>query len=449
MDYTTKLLETLMPLIEEQIRSDLEGGEPASISEMEQRVQGTLQHVGGLWMRKWLEQIDGAYPAPEVSCPCGEKAEYVRRREGVIITLFNRVRFRRAYYLCPHCHQGQYPLDQHLGYRPGSLTPELRGTAGRVGAEIPFERARDLLEQLTRVSVSENSVRDATQEVGDEVMAQEQEWIVASQDEEVLLAHDRLPSEEKPDRLYGSLDGVKVPVDSDWREMKIGCWYSVDDKRRSDRPPRMTDELSRATDITYYCDVAEAETFGRLLWATGCQRLADQAKELVFVADGAPWIWKLVQTHFPNATQIVDWYHAVEYIAPIAKAVFGEGTPESKAWQDKVRTDLWEGRFEHVLSSFEEFLNHATAGEAARRALSYYTNNRERMRYAEFRERGLRVGSGTVESGCKQIGTERLKVAGARWGPEGIRKTGKARAALLSGQWDNITDRLASRALAA
>ncbi|MCG2768796.1 MAG: hypothetical protein ABIK79_01625 [Chloroflexota bacterium] len=65
----------------------------------------------------------------------------------------------------------------------------------------------------------------------------------------------------------------------------------------------------------------------------------------------------------------MDWYHAVEYIASIAKAVFGEGTPESKAWQDKVRTDLWEGRFDRVLSSFEEFLDHASAGEAARKAL--------------------------------------------------------------------------------
>jgi len=114
-----------------------------------------------------------------------------------------------------------------------------------------------------------------------------------------------------------------------------------------------------------------------------------------------------------------------------------------------VRTDLWEGCFERVLSSFEEFLNHASAGEAARKALSYYTNNQERMRYAEFRERGLRVGSGTVESGCKQIATQRLKVAGARWGSQGIRKTGKARAALLSSQWDSITDCLACRALAA
>jgi len=69
----------------------------------------------------------------------------------------------------------------------------------------------------------------------------------------------------------------------------------------------------RAKDITYYCALAGAQAFGDLLWATGYQRSADVAEEVVFVADGAAWIWKLVQHHFPHVVQIVDWYHAVEY----------------------------------------------------------------------------------------------------------------------------------------
>lgn len=447
MDYTTRLMSRLIPLVEEQIRSDLEQGEPRSISEMERRVQRTLQDVGAIWLREWMEEMDGAYPQPHMPCSCGEEAEYVRRREGVIITLLGRVNFRRAYYLCPHCHHGQYGLDQRLGYQTGCLTPEVTSTAGRIGAEIPFERARDLLEELTGVSLSENSVRDATQEVGAEVVAQEEESSAESRDAEVLLAHDRLPPEEKPDRLYGSVDGIKVPVDGEWRELKVGCWHLEEHSARDS--PAESDKETRATEISYYCDFLEAERFGYLTWATGCQRLADQAKELVFVADGAAWIWKLVQTHFPQAIQIVDWYHAVEYIAPIAKAAFGEEGPESQAWQDRVRTDLWEGRFDRVLSSFEELLDHPTAGEAARKAWNYYTNNRKRMRYAEFRTKGLRIGSGTVESGCKQIGTQRLKVAGARWSLEGARTTAKARAALLSNQWASITARLGCLPLAA
>jgi len=448
MDYTTRLLNSLMPLVQERVRSSLEEGDPSSISEMERRVQSALQDIGATWLGEWMEQMDGAYPQSQVSCCCGEEAEYVRRREGVIITLLGRVNFRRGYYLCPHCHHGQYLLDQRLGYRTGCLTPELTSRAGRIGAEIPFERARDLLEELTGVSLSENSVRDATQEVGAEVAAQEEEYAAESQDVEVLLAHDRLPGKEKPDRLYGSVDGIKVPVEGEWRELKVGCWH-LQEEPADHGAVDESEKEARATEISYYCDFLDSETFGYLAWATGCQRLADQAKELVFVADGAAWIWKLVQTHFPQAVQIVDWYHAVEYIAPIAQAAFGEETPQSQAWQHRVRTDLWEGRFEQVLSSFEELLDHPKAGEAARKAWNYYTNNRQRMRYAKFRARGLRIGSGTVESGCKQIGTQRLKVAGARWGLEGARRTAKGRAALLSNQWSSITTRLGCVPLAA
>jgi len=261
MDYTTKLLDRLMPLVKEPIRSELEQGEPGSISEMERRVQRTLRDIGAIHLGEWMQEMDGAYPQPNVPCSCGEEAEYIRRREGVIITLFDRVHFRRAYYLCPHCHHGQYPLDQRLGYQTGCLTPGLMSMAGRIGAEIPFERARDMLEELMGVSLSENSVRDATQEVGAEVATQEEEYSAASRDAEVLLAHDRLPSEEKADRLYGSLDGIKVPVDGEWRELKVGCWH-LEEKPLCNSPPKECEKETRATEISYYCDFLEAEAFG-------------------------------------------------------------------------------------------------------------------------------------------------------------------------------------------
>ena len=441
MDSTTDLLQRIMGHVEARLREELEREEPRSVSEMEERLQGLMRDIACFSVGRWLEEMDGKYVLPEVPCPCGQKAQYVRRREGVIVTLFDRVRFRRAYYLCPHCHRGHYPLDERMGYQPGCLTPGLTSIAGQVGAALPFERASDLLNHLCGISLSENTIRRATQGIGEEVLSQEEDWLAESQDPAGLLEHARLPPARKPRRLYGSLDGVKVPMQNEWRELKIGCWYTEKDKVNA--PFSMeTGERARATQITYYADIAEAVDFGQLLWATGYQRLAEQASELVFVADGAAWIWNLVQEHFPEAIQIVDWYHAVEYIAPVASAVFGENTPESQVWREQVRSDLWEGRFQEVLTAFEEWFGHSKAGPLARKAWTYYTNNRERMRYPEYRAKGLRIGSGTVESGCKQIGTQRLKVAGARWGVDGARKVAKARAALLSAQWDTITARM-------
>ena len=82
----------------------------------------------------------------------------------------------------------------------------------QVGAENPFGRVSDPRKRLTRVPLGENSVRDVTQDVEGEIMAQEQAWIVDSQDTELLLDNYRLSSREKPDRLSGSLDGVRVPM---------------------------------------------------------------------------------------------------------------------------------------------------------------------------------------------------------------------------------------------
>ena len=184
----------------------------------------------------------------------------------------------------------------------------------------------------------------------------------------------------------------------------------------------------------------EAQQFGDLVWATGCQRQAELAQELIFLGDGADWIWRLVQEHYPEAVQIVDWFHATEYIAPVANAAF-EDEDKRQTWLKQVRTDLWDGDLDAVIAAFERLTDHARASEPATKAATYFTNNRQRMDYPEYRAKGYQIGSGTIESGCKQIVTQRLKVAGAIWEHDNAIKTAKARAALLSHQWDIVTSR--------
>lgn len=439
VDCSTKVAEGLVEVLEQQV-AEMTSHRPSSIAEMEVQIQGALWQLGKAWLSSWLSEM-GKEQAAEIPCECGNRAEYVRMREGMILSLFGRVSFKRRYYLCPHCHKGQYALDAELGYESGKMTPQLVSIAGWVGAQLPFQRSAELLQVLCGLSLSENSVRQATQRVGETVEDEEKVWQEESLDIAALRERDLAPADDLPERLYGSLDGVQVPVGEEWRELKIGSWYLEQDTLRSKKPS--------ATDLTYYCDIIEAKDFAALFWATGYRRWADRARELIFVADGAVWIWNLVTDYFPRAIQIVDWYHAVEYIAPIANAAFGEGSDQARAWRNQVRDDLWEGRFDQVLAAFQQWADHPQAGVAAQRAFTYYTNNRDRMRYPTFRAKGYRIGSGVAESACKQIGTQRLKVAGARWSESGARQTAKARAALLSNQWSNITSPLGAVALAA
>jgi len=440
-DCSTKVAEGLVEILLDLVKEAVGESHPKGVGEMEVKVIQSMRQLGEAWLGIWLTALGTAPQPPEIPCPCGEEAIYNRMREGVLLSGCGRISFKRRYYLCPHCHQGQYPLDDALGYEPGQMTPQLTSMAGWVGTELPFRRGSETLKALCGISVSENSVREATQRMGQEVSAREAQWEAESEDVAALKARDRAPKEKKPERLYGSLDGVLVPIGTEWRELKIGSWYR--------EGPRRGNKTPRAVDITYYGDIASAAELGKLFWATGYKRWADQAAELIFVADGAVWIWNLVTDYFPKAVQIVDWYHAVEYIAPIANALFGENTAKSRAWQERITADLWEGRFDQVLQAFQSQIDHPQAGPAAQRAFTYYTNNRQRMRYPDFVAKGYRIGSGTAESACKQIGTQRLKVAGARWSQEGARQTAKARASLLSGQWAQISARLGAVPLSA
>ena len=96
--------------------------------------------------------------------------------------------------------------------------------------------------------------------------------------------------------------------------------YPRNDARRGSEPKQERDAvIYRAKNIRYYCDIAEASEFGKLMWGQGCREQADWARELIFVCDGATWIWKLVEQYYPQAVQIVDWYHAEERLERVAQ----------------------------------------------------------------------------------------------------------------------------------
>jgi hypothetical protein len=415
---------------------------PDSLSQMEQGTRQGMLEVGRMLLTAWLAVRNSPYPADTIPCPCGASAHYREMREGVLLTTLGRVTYRRAYYLCDACHEGTYPLDERLGLRPGAISADLERLTALTGAHLPFAHGSDLFAALMLVNSSPQTIDKATQTFGAEVEAVEAAWISDSQDAEALL---RLEREGEPvERLYGSLDATKVhtnerrePDDQGWRDLKMGTWYEADAQ-----PPTQPDaewEI-QAKNISYYCDITEAERFGSLFWATGVQRRAPLAKELVFVADGAEWIWNLVQTHYPKAVQIIDWFHAAEHLTPVAERVTGPAA-ERSAWLKRVRDDLWEGRLDDVIVACTAQARPECPDDPARAAAQYFSNNRQRMNYPAYRAKGYQIGSGTMESGCKQVGTQRLKVPGATWDRGGARYVAKARAALLSNQWGALAAR--------
>jgi Uncharacterised protein family (UPF0236) len=415
MEFITNLKQALISRAEELLAAGSE--QASSLSEMEVALKAALHEVGNGIMRAWLEAQEEKYPADEESCACGQAAHYVRRREGVSLTLLGRVAYRRAYYLCDHCHRGHYPLDQRLGIKAGEMSAEVLKVAALVGVEDAYGSSRDILLQTAQLELSANSIRRACHHIGQQVEEWEAQALNQSQDGPSLLGQRRQAT--PPQRLYASMDGYLVHFADGWHEMKAGAFWTVSNK-------------GKAQAIEYYTDTAAAEAFSELVWARAVARRAHLAAELVFIADGAHWIWRIVQRHFPHAIQIVDWYHASSYLVKVAQAAFGEHTTQAQHWLEHSKTALYEGRLGSVIRACRALLG--LAPKAVAEARSYFASNRIRLRYAKFRSLGLQIGSGSMESGCKQIALERLKIAGAQWSIDGARKLAKARAAFLSHQ---------------
>jgi hypothetical protein len=311
------------------------------------------------------------------------------------------------------------------------MSEEVIQVAALLGIHDAFGTSSDVLARTTLLELSPHSIRKACQVVGERVMAHEDTLRADSQDLERQREHAR---QTAPQRVCGSMDGFMVLFEDGWHEMKGGAWWTLDDQ-------------GEAQAISYYVDTAPAETFGDLVWATGFARRADQAAEVVFVTDGAEWIERIITQHFPRAIQIVDWYHACEYLAPVA-LLAGKTVASQTAWLETVTTDLWEGRIDQVMAACQPLIRPQLLPDEdpAQQAVRYFTNQRHRLDYPAYRDRGYPIGSGTMESACKQLGLERLKIAGARWGQdrESARKVAKARAAYLSGQWDDLRARPAA-----
>jgi hypothetical protein len=463
MNYNTGIINGMAQQLLAGVRQALGAqgtGEPPSLQEVETSLRELLRRVGQEALGQYLSE-QPSIPGPTLPCACGGELQYQRQREAQLISVFGPVRYRRGYYAGCRCGRGQAPLDQQLNLTPGRVTAGLAELLALAGIEMAFDASRRWIEKYLLFTVSENTIRSATEARGARQQALEGEQQTLSQDEKWLQERLRTVT-DLPRRLYGSIDAAKVRIEprhpqekerktEAWRDLKVGCWYELEAVSPAQRSTRQRHKAEReqgayrSKGLRYYCDIAEAAQFGKLMWARGCQVQADLVQELVFVCDGAVWIWNLVGRYYPQAVQIVDWYHASAHLEKVASLAF-ETSQERQRWLAEVGEQLWQGRVTQVIAACQALVPRS---EKIQTEAQYFYQNAERMDYARFRAAGYVIGSGTVESACKQIVSQRLKRSGAQWEVEGAVKTAKARAAWLSDEWDILGQSAAQLPLAA
>ena len=216
-------------------------------------------------------------------------------RSANALSVFGWLSYQRSYYRCVACQKRWFPLDQEHALSPGRATQGMARLLGIAGETVSIEEACRQISKYLRVKVSVKTLRKETYLLAKQL--REAEWIANSQDLDYLK--DRLRHPKRLKRVYSSIDGAFVPIGTTWKEEITVSWY------RSGR--RYGSKELRAVDIHYYTSLEIAHAIGELLWATPVHHQDDRVEALVFVCDGAAWIWKLESCHFPPAIQNVDW----------------------------------------------------------------------------------------------------------------------------------------------
>jgi Uncharacterised protein family (UPF0236) len=362
----------------------------------------------------------------QIDCGQGHKARFVGYRERTLWTAVGAIRWDPAYYHCKQCLEGdggRFPRDDELGITKESESPGLRKIVARVSSKGPFVEAREDLRELCGLQLPVKRVERSGEASGELLrIFMEQEW------DQVRRHHPPAKAKGVP-KMYVALDGTGCPMvpketegrqgkDKEGRartrEVKIGCVFTqtTEGKDKEGNPIPIRDPDS----TTLVASFEAAARFGELLQGEALRRGWEQAETKVVIGDGAEWIWNLADQHFEDAIQIVDLYHAKEKLSGLSKLLF-PSKPEQDEWKKVAYEELDAGDIPSLLEHCRApCLSRSRAtNEELERTTGYFERNQERMKYREFREAGLFVGSGVVEAGCKTCVAARLKQAGMRW----------------------------------
>jgi hypothetical protein len=379
---------------------------------------GMLQ--AGCGMLERLLAADPGYRGRRVPCGRGHEAGFVAYRDKVIDTVLGAVTLTRAWYHCVACGHGFAPRDAGLGVAGASMSPGLRAMNDQAAAAGPFAKAARLLENLAGVRLTIKRVERAAEASGAAAAA-------AVRDRASLITARKLvplPPSPLPDKLYACIDGTGVPVTARetagrdgkgedgrarTREVKLGVFFTQDKLDANGYPVRDRDSSS------YVATFEPAAVFARLVEAEGIRRGASHVRQMTILGDGAPWIWNIASSKFPEATQIVDLFHAREHLHDLARLLEFMLGDQKEQWLAARMEDLDYGDIDGICTAARVYPLAGVKKDELDTALGYFQNNAPRMRYHWFRQCGLFVGSGVVEAGCKSVIGQRLKSSGMRW----------------------------------
>lgn len=307
------------------------------------------------------------------------------------------------------------------------------------GVADSYERAEEIMKRIGQLEMSDSTIWSHVQVRGAALQAAEEKRKEKAMALPKVGERPRQPA-RGADCMGVGIDGGMVNIrEEGWKEFKVGAVFE-----RIKRLTRLPDreewvEMAHAEHNSYVAHLGDAQTFGPLIWSEAQARGWEDARTTQTIGDGAHWIWNIADEHFPLSVRTVDWYHASQYLHEAAHLLYPNASTAATRWYNRTETMLFQGQAEAIADSITAKItaNPSLNRDELTAKSTYFRNNHRRMQYMEFREDGLPIGSGMIESGVKQF-KARFTGPGMRWSRLGLQCLIPIRAAVLSHSFDSL-----------
>jgi hypothetical protein len=382
----------------------------------------------------------------EMVCPkCGRVLTSRDEVERTVETMVGEVKLKRPYFWCEKCSEGFYLLDEALNLSKRRKQWDIQKAGASLAAELPYEEAEELFKELTGLSMSDHTMHEVVGDLCEGVDVLD----VAPSAEEIkrkirkvgggkkwrpimVLATDGAHVPTRPERAKGKRRGRKkerakrANWEGEWREAKGFRFYLVDGER--------IEHI-----LSWHQVQSDKELKESLKKVKEAGLIPEDEVRLCVIADGARWIWKVVKELYPEAVEVLDYYHLGEHLHKLAEAQYGHGPERAQEWIEATLTRLFTGEANGVIWGLERMKpRSAEAKSEIDSLIGCLKENKDRVDYKFYRKGGYPVGSGGIESSNKTICHVRLKRSGAWWYVEKANQMLALRCAKYNGTFQKI-----------
>jgi hypothetical protein len=343
---------------------------------------------------------------------------------------FGTITIGRSRGYCKRCRKWRFPADALLGLEDSAgYSPRVQEMAALLASKMPVSEASAVLENLTGVKLPRATLDREARRQGKRA-----QQVRRREDEQACQTHPKAVQSElvlEPYQMIIQLDAWNIRERDQWgktqqlrrrgQEPERWHWVYTGTCFRLDHRGQTASGRPLISQRGFVATREGIDGLREQLYAEALRRGLGQAAGVLVIGDGALWIWRLADDRFKDARQRLDFYHAVQHLAAVGRALFGEDQAKLKGWLRPLVQQLKNESTIKVVEKLEEILAQLPTGaavQAVQKEVDYFHQHQDRMDYRAGRRRGEPIGSGAVESTCRQNQC-RFKRPGQYWSRAG------------------------------